>query len=678
MLSNAIRNACRVRTGYGIGNTLRMITSKTIDDQADWMVKTKNIIENQVVPSTDDVLQILSNVQRLGYAEFDLPSLVVLGDQSSGKTTLIENILRCVLSPTSNDEATRKVINIGTYPSNEKFFMVNGIKYTEIVAVQDEIKRLNNYSPDDFIHVECHSPELTLGNYRDTPGLKFGQRADKYRKLATEMINMPNTLSVVARSASRDPATVQALQLVEDMKSNVIEVITKFDQLPTDINPLVERFNGVDGYKDVIGTICVTEKDINKGITYYEGRSREAKFFSEHPQFRGGVKTLIEIARRHTTNGLIEQIPEINAKLAKRRDTLEKQAEALKTVANGANGGLISKLESLLKKFHGSGSGLIEFETAHNLQKPIDVIMHSIHEENGHWDIKPTFGPNQSSKIRKLIRNIESIGESRTMRELFMYGNGEPVLKRSEKEIDNAVTFALNNSLATKFINFKVKDNFDENGMIQNHSTRWHYHYDTIIKNIKMEIIGSDIISSAVTTAMMSTLDRLNYDNDTSDVPITNILEGFVSESVQYNIENYVKSYFDHIMNTTKRVEIDPEDFPKYLSRHANFAEHFKDDWGLYSVLFSKKTIDVTIHDDIYTYVVLSKLADRVTNELSKSIGVDVVGKISYDVLMKVLAMNDKEEIRNKLNKVESKITIIDNIMTVNNKFRNATNPISV
>lgn len=657
-----------------ISHSMNVYSEQNSIIDSDWYNTTLSIAENQKKPEPEDILLILSNIQRLGYAQMNLPTLAIIGDQSSGKTTLVQSIMKSVLSPTSNSEATRKLINITTYKSDETKFIVNGETYNNIEEVQKSIEHLNAYSPDDYIHVECYGPTLELGNYLDTPGLKFGERSEKYRAMVDSVFIKPNTLFGIARSITRDPDTVQALVAAQESGklSQCIEIITKFDMLTPDNDP-INRFDGTcdTGFADTIGTSCVTEKELQSGMTYDAGRDRENKFFEENPQYKGGIDYLVRLVKKHTTNGLVEQIPEINKSIISQRAILEQQADAMKKLSDGTNDKLIKEVESLLKKFHGSGSGLMEYATTQNLRGPIiGNIIDEINVENGYYDIEPEYGSVMSKYELNLGCHLDNNSNSRSMNELFSYGNGEPVLRRSKKEIDSSVELSRNYSYGTNALEFHVKDNFDEEGRVINVSSMWHSNYENNINMIKDKIIANGFITDAVRESMMSTLERLN--RGSHDESIVKILEGFVAESVETNIDTYVNKHFNRIMETFKRVEIQPEDFVRYLSQHPNFENEFEYDgvWSL-SKLFSsyKRKVKVKVHDDLFTYVVIQKLGDRLSKELSKSIGVDVIDNVSRDILTKVFEMNDKDSLRKKLDDTLQQIMILDNIIKVNSKF---------
>ena len=81
------------------------------------------------------------------YEKFDLPSIAVVGTQSSGKTSLIEYFLRCDCLPKDSKLKTRCPLRIQCYQQDTDFevtFSHSEEVFTEPNKIKEEIDRQTN------------------------------------------------------------------------------------------------------------------------------------------------------------------------------------------------------------------------------------------------------------------------------------------------------------------------------------------------------------------------------------------------------------------------------------------------------------------------------------------------------------------------------------------------------
>jgi Dynamin family len=652
-------------------------------DRDRWISSISSVLSGGQKPTPSKMLEIYSGAVRDSMIDCDLPTIVVTGDQNGGKSSLLENILRRSFLPTGEGEVSRKLINIRTYPSDESYVMINGEKFADDARIARKIEELNLYTPSDTIEVDAYGPDLRLGNYCDTPGLKYGDRADTYMDMVTKALTAPNAIPLVVASATRDLATIQAIELCRrlDVLGYAIGAFTKMDILPTDTVGLERAFKGDNPDLHLArgwhGVIALTDRDRIKGATYGDKRKEERSFFNSHPQFQGGTEKLIGTCEAVIVREMIEQIPVINTGLDRQRREAEQRLETMEILLNDSDTQVIGDVEHTLKKFLGSGSGLIEYNIHQHLHPVFGPMFDEIRDQ--YRDIRPEFSKFQTDySILKLLeqKRVDDtvLKAERNFEYMFRFGEGQPVLKRSEETMERAASIDTARSLAADMIHFTIQDTYDDSGQFIDHPAIWHAKYGNDITRVanSMDIVGG--VTEAVIKAMNQTLDQLDYGSRDSQITISSLLRGFTEESVRLNMKAYVDVFFRHMIETKRRVVIDPRDFPKHLSGHPNFAEAFDfKRQNIFNRMIHPRNqfkLDVGVMSPVFSYVVVSESQERVLKELSSSIGTQVIGKIAHDLLVSVFAMNDKTELRKNIGIEQDSVALLSDLIKVNDKFK--------
>ncbi|KAI8920097.1 P-loop containing nucleoside triphosphate hydrolase protein [Powellomyces hirtus] len=259
----------------------------------DLMVLTKKLIE---------VRNLLKTVDN--NAKMTLPSIVVIGSQSSGKSSVLEAIVGHEFLPKGNNMVTRRPIEltlIHTPDSKEEFaeFPQLGLgKVHDFKNVQRTLTDLNLAVPDTEcvsnspIELRVYSPNVPDLTLVDLPGyIQIHNRnqpavlKEKIADLCESYIREPNIILAVC-SADVDLANSEALRAsrkVDPSGKRTIGVVTKMD--------LVEEETGVGILKNkdyplqlgYVGVVCKkTGPDVDSQAII---RSEDA-FFGNHPAYR--------------------------------------------------------------------------------------------------------------------------------------------------------------------------------------------------------------------------------------------------------------------------------------------------------------------------------------------------------------------------------------------------------
>ena len=318
----------------------------------------------------DDLLRTVNKLQDLvfntiGNDSLDLPQIVVVGSQSSGKSSVLENIVGRDFLPRGSGIVTRRplilqLINIppddddatngngdsrihhsaasADPPEWAEFLHIPGRKFTDFNQVRGEIENETariagnnkgiNRQP---INLKIFSPHLLNLTLVDLPGLTKvpigDQPADiekQTRTLISEYIAKPNSIILAVSPANVDLVNSEALKLaryVDPMGRRTIGVLTKLDLMDHGTNALDILSGRVYPLKlGFIGVVNRSQQDIQTSKPMSEALKSEAEFFRHHPAYRNmatrcGTQYLARTLNTTLMAHIRDRLPDIKARL---------------------------------------------------------------------------------------------------------------------------------------------------------------------------------------------------------------------------------------------------------------------------------------------------------------------------------------------------------------------------
>ena len=267
--------------------------------------------DDQMMMLTKKMIEIRSILQMVGQSSaLVLPSIVVIGSQSSGKSSVLESIVGHEFLPKGSNMITRRPIEltlVNTPKAQAEYgeFPALGLgKITDFASIQKTLTDLNLAVPaqdcvsDDPIQLSIYSPNVPDLSLIDLPGYIQVSGLDqppelkqKIADLCDKYIQPPNVILAIS-AADVDLANSTALRAsrrVDPRGGRTIGVVTKMD--------LVEPERGASilsdrkyplrlGYVGVVSRIPQTSGglfsrgsgNITNAIT-----KNENAFFSAHP-----------------------------------------------------------------------------------------------------------------------------------------------------------------------------------------------------------------------------------------------------------------------------------------------------------------------------------------------------------------------------------------------------------
>ncbi|GAA6091051.1 interferon-induced GTP-binding protein MxA [Tachysurus ichikawai] len=281
-------------------------------------------------------IDLIDSLRALGVEkDLALPAIAVIGDQSSGKSSVLE-ALSGVALPRGSGIVTRCPLELKMKRSQEKDFWHGKIKYKKdndqdyeediedpadvekrIREAQDHMAGVGVGISDDLISLEVTSadvPDLTL---IDLPGIARvavkGQPeniGEQIKRLIRKFIVKQETINLVVVPCNVDIATTEALKMAQEVDPNgerTLGILTKPDLLDKGTeDTVVSIINNEIIYltKGYMIVRCRGQKEIMDRVSLLEATEKEKDFFKEHPHFselyEEGKATIPNLAEKLT------------------------------------------------------------------------------------------------------------------------------------------------------------------------------------------------------------------------------------------------------------------------------------------------------------------------------------------------------------------------------------------
>ncbi|XP_040013196.1 dynamin-1a isoform X3 [Xiphias gladius] len=289
-------------------------------------------------------------------ANLDLPQIAVVGGQSAGKSSVLENFVGKDFLPRGSGIVTRRplVLQLMNCPTEyAEFLHCKGKKFTdfdevrqEIEAETDRITGANKGISPVPINLRVYSPHVLNLTLVDLPGMTKvpvgDQPADiesQIRDMLMQFVTKENCLMLAVSPANSDLANSDALKIAKEVDPQgmrTIGVITKLDLMDegTDAKDILEN-KLLPLRRGYIGVVNRSQKDIDGKKDINAAMAAERKFFLSHPGYRHladrmGTPYLQKVLNQQLTNHIRDTLPGLRAKLQSQLLSIEKEVEEYK------------------------------------------------------------------------------------------------------------------------------------------------------------------------------------------------------------------------------------------------------------------------------------------------------------------------------------------------------------
>eukprot|EP00529_Nitzschia_sp_RCC80_P013744 CAMPEP_0113520112 /NCGR_PEP_ID=MMETSP0014_2-20120614/43897_1 /TAXON_ID=2857 /ORGANISM="Nitzschia sp." /LENGTH=743 /DNA_ID=CAMNT_0000417911 /DNA_START=82 /DNA_END=2313 /DNA_ORIENTATION=+ /assembly_acc=CAM_ASM_000159 len=374
---------------------------------------------DQLIPIASKLQDVLGAVGQ--NTQLDLPQIVVVGGQSSGKSSVLEGIVGRSFLPRGTGIVTRRplvltLVNtrapgeqasfIEEYGENQdpnnsssaslppgdskeewgEFLHMPGRKFhsfqqirQEIVRETDRLTGGNRGISNKAISLKIFSPRVLALTLVDLPGMTkvpVGDQPDnieeQIQEMILEFISNPNAIILAVTAANTDIANSDALQLAkaaDPYGNRTIGVLTKLDLMDPGTDAADVLMNRVyplrRGY---IGVVNRGQKDINEDLSIQEGLRKETEFFKHHPAYshdralssKCGTKVLAKTMNNILMHHIRDVLPEVKNRITTMMNDVQQELDALGAPGHHSRSSLGGQLLGLLSKFATNFASIID------------------------------------------------------------------------------------------------------------------------------------------------------------------------------------------------------------------------------------------------------------------------------------------------------------------------------
>lgn len=304
-----------------------------------------------------------------------LPTIVVLGGQSSGKSSVLESIVGRDFLPRGSGIVTRRPLVLQLYkiePGQQdyaQFLHTGNKKFLDFAMVRSEIQqetdrvtgKSKQISPLP-INLSIYSPNVVNLTLVDLPGLTKVAVEGQPESIVQEIEDMvrsyvekPNCILLAITPANQDVATSDAIKIAREVDptgERTIGVLTKLDLMDKGTNALdVLEGRSYRLQHPWVGIVNRSQADINMNIDMVVARRKEREFFATSPEYghlanRMGSEYLAKLLSKHLESVIKARVPAILTLINTSIDELEAEMSYLgKPVAIDASAQLYTILE---------------------------------------------------------------------------------------------------------------------------------------------------------------------------------------------------------------------------------------------------------------------------------------------------------------------------------------------
>ncbi|XP_031637639.1 dynamin-2-like, partial [Contarinia nasturtii] len=310
----------------------------------------------KLILATNKMLDVCS--QTGSSIQFDFPQIAVIGCQSAGKSSVLENFVGRDFLPRGAGVVTRRplilqLINAET--EYGEFMHCKDKQFTDFNEIRKEIEAETDRGTDNRkgvsnvpINLHIYSPNVLNITLIDLPGITKVPVADQPHDIEDQIKEMilhyickDTCLILAVTPANSDLANSDALKLAREVDPEgvrTIGVITKLDLMDegTDARDVLEN-KLLPLRRGYIGIVNRSQKSIEDKKDIASALKAERDFFLRHKYYRNiadrmGTPYLQRVLNQQLTEHIRQKLPSLQDKLRKQMVTLEKEVEEFKIV----------------------------------------------------------------------------------------------------------------------------------------------------------------------------------------------------------------------------------------------------------------------------------------------------------------------------------------------------------
>ncbi|XP_053172736.1 interferon-induced GTP-binding protein Mx-like [Scomber japonicus] len=428
-----------------------------------------NSLNQQYEEKVRPCIDLIDSLRSLGVEkDLALPAIAVIGDQSSGKSSVLE-ALSGVALPRGSGIVTRCPLELKMKRMKEGEEWFGKISYQDheeeiedpedvekkIREAQDEMAGVGVGISDDLISLEIASPDVPDLTLIDLPGITRvavkGQPeniGDQIKRLIQKFITKQETISLVVVPCNVDIATTEALKMAQQVDPDgerTLGILTKPDLVDKGTEETVigiahnEIIHLKKGYMIVK---CRGQKEITEKVSLTEAIEREKAYFKDHVYFHtlynDGLATVPKLAEKLT----LELVHHIERSLPRLGEQIEEKLEQTQTelekYGTGPPSDAADRLAFLIDKVSAFNQDALSLTTGEELKcgERINVFS-TLRREFGKWNNHLEHsGAKFNDRIETEVEEYEETYRGRELPGFINYKTFELMVKQQIKQLE--------------------------------------------------------------------------------------------------------------------------------------------------------------------------------------------------------------------------------------------------
>lgn len=345
----------------------------------------------QLIPIVNKLQDVFGAI---GQYSIDLPQITVVGSQSAGKSSVLENIVGRDFLPRGSGVVTRRPLILQLYSlAGEKdlnpeksewgeFLHLPGQRFYNFSEIREEIVRdteritgKNKGISNKSINLKIYSPHVLNLTLVDLPGITKVPTGDqpedieeKIREMCMEFISKPNAIILAVSAANQDLVNSEGLKLARTVDPDglrTIGVLTKVDIMDhgTDATDILQN-KVIPLRRGYIAVVNRSQKDIQDGLAIRDGLAKEQTFFLNHAKYgsvlgRTGTTNLAKTLNTVLMSHIRDCLPDIKMRITSMVADVQLNLDTLGEPFEGDRG-LSGVLLNILSRFATNFSNAVQ------------------------------------------------------------------------------------------------------------------------------------------------------------------------------------------------------------------------------------------------------------------------------------------------------------------------------
>ncbi|XP_068449702.1 interferon-induced GTP-binding protein Mx [Clinocottus analis] len=428
-----------------------------------------NTLNQQYEEKVRPCIDLIDSLRSLGVEkDLALPAIAVIGDQSSGKSSVLE-ALSGVALPRGSGIVTRCPLELKMKRRREGEEWYGKISYQGheeeiedpadvdgmIREAQEKLAGVGVGISDDLISLEIASPDVPDLTLIDLPGITRvavkGQPeniGEQIKRLIQKFITKQETISLVVVPSNVDIATTEALKMAQEVDPDgdrTLGILTKPDLVDKGTEEAVveivhnEVIHLKKGYMIVR---CRGQKEITERVSLTEATEKEKAFFNNHVHFKSlydeGHATVPKLAEKLT----LELVHHIERSLPRLEEQIEEKLAQTHAELDRYGVGPPPEAEErvffLIDKVTAFTHDAISLTTGEELKCGDQLnVFSTLRTEFGKWNAHLDYsGNNFNKKIEREVEGYEERYRGRELPGFINYKTFEVMVKEQIKQLE--------------------------------------------------------------------------------------------------------------------------------------------------------------------------------------------------------------------------------------------------